>query len=127
MDDHKKLDIIQQYIKAYNSFDIDGMLAALHPDIEFKNISGGEVNAKASGIEEFRELAERSKKGFSSRNQKITGINLDEDKIVVEIAFEGVLASDLPNGMKTGANLRLNGHSEFSFLDGKIVRITDIS
>lgn len=127
MDDHKKLDIIQQYIKAYNSFDIDGMLAALHSDIEFKNISGGEVDAKASGIEEFRKLAEQSKKVFSSRNQKITGINLDDDKIVVEIAFEGMLASDLPNGMKTGAALRLNGHSEFSFLDGKIIRINDIS
>jgi hypothetical protein len=37
------------------------------------------------------------------------------------------LASDLPNGMKAGETLRLNGRSEFTFCDGKIYRIKDVS
>lgn len=47
--------------------------------------------------------------------------------IVIGIDYEGVLAADLPNGMKAGEILRLNGKSEFTFRDEKIYRITDIS
>ena len=46
---------------------------------------------------------------------------------IIEVAYEGVLASDLPNGMKAGETLRLSGRSEFTFRDGKIYRITDAS
>ena len=42
-----------------NAFDIDGMMAVIHPDIEFKNVSGGEVNATTSGAGDFRLLAEK--------------------------------------------------------------------
>lgn len=62
--------LIDRYITAYNGFDVDGMLAVLHPDVESRNVSGGEVNASASGAEEFRRMVEQSK-GFSSRRQQI--------------------------------------------------------
>lgn len=32
--------IIDQYIRACNAFDIDGMLARVHPEIKFENIAG---------------------------------------------------------------------------------------
>ena len=41
--------LIQNYIAAYNSFDIDGMLALVHPEVIFKNVAGGQVNAEAMG------------------------------------------------------------------------------
>jgi hypothetical protein len=41
--------LIERYIDPNNSFDIDGMMDVIHPDIELKNVSVGEVNASASG------------------------------------------------------------------------------
>lgn len=127
MKEADKLSLIERYLNAYNAFDIDGMMSTLHPDIEFKNVSGGEVNVTASGADEFRKLAEQSKKLFSLRKQKITGFEAKDDQAFIDVDYEGVLASDLPNGMKAGKSLRLYGRSEFCFRNGKIYRITDIS
>lgn len=127
MNDDEKRSIIERYLNAYNAFDIDVMMSVIHPDIEFKNVSSGEVNATASGANEFRKLAEQSKGLFSMRNQTITSFETKDDQAFIDVAYEGVLASDLPNGMKAGQTLRLNGRSEFSFRDGKIYRIADIS
>jgi ketosteroid isomerase-like protein len=127
MSDDEKRTLVERYVAAYNTFDIDGMMAVIHPNIEFKNISGDEVNATASGFDKLRELAEKSKSLFTSRKQTITGFEVNGDQASVEIAYEGVLACDLPNGMKAGETLRVNRRSEFTFRDGKIFRLTDIS
>lgn len=124
-DEHKTL--INRFIDAYNNFDVDGMVALVHPDVIFKNVSGGEVNATAVGINEFRELANQSKAMFSSRKQTITSFTSSGDCATVEIQYEGILAVDLPNGMKAGDEIRLNGRSEFEFRDGKLYRIADYS
>lgn len=123
MNDLKHL--IERYIQAYNTFDIDGMMSLIHADIEFTNVAGGEVNATASGAEEFRRLAEQSSKLFASRRQTITSCATEGDRAFVGIRYEAVLAVDLPNGLKAGETLLLKGRSEFTFRDGKIVRITD--
>jgi hypothetical protein len=99
----------------------------VHPDLIFKNVSGGEVNATAVGIDEFRELADRSKAMFSSRQQTVTSFASSGDSATVEIQYEGILAVDLPNGMKVGDEIHLNGRSEFEFKDGKLYRIADYS
>jgi len=127
MIENDKRPLIERYLDAYNAFDIDGMMSVIHPDIEFKNVSGGEVNTTASGSNEFRKLAEQSKGLFSMRKQTITSFETKDDQAFIDIDYEGVLAVDLPNGMKAGEILRLNGRSEFAFRDGKICRITDIS
>lgn len=105
--------LLERYLNAYNSFDIQHMMDVVHRAIEFKNISGGEVNAHASGANEFRKLAEQSK-------QTVTKFNFDGDGAFLEVEYVGLLASDLPNGMKAGEMLRLTGHSEFAFRDGKM-------
>lgn len=127
MNEDNKQSLIKRYLEAYNVFDIEGMMSVIHPDIEFKNVTGGEVNATASGADEFRKLAEQSKGMFSMRKQTITSFETKDDQAFIGIDYEGVLASDFPNGMKAGEILRLNGRSEFAFRDGKIYRITDIS
>jgi hypothetical protein len=38
-----------------------------------------------------------------------------------------LLASDLPNGIRAGETLRLEGRSELGFRDGRIDRIADHS
>jgi hypothetical protein len=65
-------------VAAYNSFDVEAMLQFVHPDVVFKNAAGSEVNATATGIHEFRELAERSKSFFSARREQVTGLELFE-------------------------------------------------
>jgi ketosteroid isomerase-like protein len=127
MDEDEKRSLVECYLAAYNAFDIDVMMAVIHPDIEFKNVSGGEVNATTSGAGDFRLLAEKSSELFRSRKQKILTFWSNADQASIAVAFEGVLASDLPNRMKAGETLRLNGRSEFTFCDGKIYRIKDVS
>ena len=122
-----KKHLIEQYILAYNTFDLDRLISLLHPEIEFENISQGEVNAKTVGKSEFRATAEQSKQLFESRKQTITHCDLSQDKASVKIDFEAVLAKNIPNGMKSGSTINLNGQSHFSFKDGKISRIVDIS
>lgn len=56
MDEDEKRSLVKHYLAAYNAFDIDGMMELIHPNIEFKNISGGEVNATASDAVEFSQL-----------------------------------------------------------------------
>ncbi len=118
---------IERYIAAYNAFDIDGMLAVVHPDVLFRNVSGGEVDVETSGAMAFRQLAEQSKGLFASRCQTVTRLDISDEVATVEIDYQGVLAANLPNGMKAGDTLRLQGRSEFEFRDGKLLRITDYS
>jgi len=119
--------LIDQYIEAYNNMDVAGMLLTVHPDVEFKNISEGTVNASANGVEELQALAEKSKSLFSERQQTILAFETDENKAVASIAFRAVVAGDLPNGLQKGQVLSLTGRSEFYFRDGRIFKITDIS
>lgn len=119
--------LIDQYISAYNRMDVVGMLATVHPDMKFANISGGSVTASADGVEEFRTLAEQSKSLFSEREQTILDFEAGENKAVVSIAFHAVVANDLPNGLKKGQVLSVSGRSEFAFGVGKVLSITDVS
>jgi hypothetical protein len=51
----------------------------------------------------------------------------DGDRVMIEVAYRGVLAIDRPNGAKQGQVIELTGRSEFRFSDGLIRWITDIS
>ncbi len=119
--------LVDRYIDAYNRMDIDGMLLVVHPDIEFKNISGGVVNANARSVSELKALAEQSLSVFSERHQAILSFEANDTRAVAAISFRAVLASDHLNGLKMGHELTLTGRSEFEFRDGAIIKITDIS
>ena len=119
--------LIDRYLAAYNAFDVDGMVALVHPEVAFRNVSGGEVTHTTTGVDAFRALAEASKGFFSSRRQTVTVFTTDGDTAMADIAYEGVLAADLPNGMKAGETLALTGQSTFVFRDLLIYRITDAS
>lgn len=127
MENSAKQNLIERYIEAYNNFDVEGMLAGLHHNIVFKNIANGEINLQTDGIEAFRNQAEQTKAFFSERTQTITSIRFDESETEVGIDYVGILAIDLPNGMKIGDKLELKGKSIFRFSDGKIIEIQDIS
>lgn len=120
-------EIIGNYVEAYNSFDVEGIVKLLHKDILFRNFSNGEVNMETKGTQEFRELADKSSKIFSSRRQTIINYSAIDDIVEVQIEYEGILAVDLPNGLKTGDKMKLKGKSVFRINEGKISLIEDYS
>jgi len=119
--------LVDRYIDAYNRMDIDKMLLTIHPDVEFKNISGEIVNASTNGIAELKALAEYSLLLFSERHQEILSFEINGNWAVASIGFSAIVARDLPNGLKKGQVLNLSGRTEFEFRDGAIFKITDIS
>jgi len=119
--------IIENYIEAYNAFDIQGMIKDLHENIIFENITNGEVDLMTTGIEEFQTQAEKAKQFFSERKQTIESWNFDVGQVTIDISYEGILAIDLPGGAEAGDTLALEGQSEFLFNEDKIIRIKDIS
>jgi ketosteroid isomerase-like protein len=127
MQANEQVQLIQKYIDAYNTFDVDGMLALLSAEVRFENWSGGQLTTEATGIDEFRRLAHQAKAMFSVREQRITSIKQNDDSIVVSIDYRGQLAVDIPDGPRAGTVLNLNGESEFTFKDGRIFKIVDRS
>lgn len=127
MDAFNREAIVNQYITAYNNFDIEAMLKHLHEEVRFINISHGVVDLSLQGIEQFREQAEKAKEIFSRREQKPLQIYPDGDSIEVDIDYTGTLGIDLPNGLKKGDTIALKGKSIFHFEDDRIIKLTDIS
>ena len=119
--------IISNYIKGYNGFDVDRMVADFDERIVFENISNGEVNMSLTGLTSFRDQAEQVKSYFSARTQTIIAYKHQADETEVQIDYSAVLAIDLPNGLKKGDELKLQGRSVFRFSGDKIIKITDIS
>ena len=119
--------IIQNYVDAYNNFDVEGMIKDLHNDVIFKNISNGEVNLTINGKIAFEEQAKQAKQFFKTRQQTITKTIVDYEFIEIAIDYQGVIAINLPNGLKENDKIALQGKSIFRFVDDKIMEITDIS
>lgn len=123
----RREEIIENYVKAYNTFNVPGMTAAFHADIVFKNIQDGEITLSLEGIDAFIEQAESAKSFFSSRRQTIKSFKHEGDETEIEIEYHAVLAMDLPNGLKKGQELNLQGKSVFKFVGDRIVGLKDIS
>ena len=122
-----KREAIENYVRSYNRFDVDGMLRDLHEEVEFINIAQGETNLRIQGIAAFREQAERAAKLFQEREQVITDYQEQDDLAEITIAYRGVLAVDFSAEMKAGSTIQLQGKSIFRFSDGKIILIEDRS
>ncbi|HEY6626196.1 MAG TPA: hypothetical protein VIZ21_04520, partial [Ignavibacteriaceae bacterium] len=73
------------------------------------------------------ELADKSIKMFKEREQKITSYTESDDTVKVEINYRGILAMDLPNGLKSGETLIINGKSIYVFEDNLIILLVDES
>ncbi|MCX2738857.1 nuclear transport factor 2 family protein [Pontibacter anaerobius] len=119
--------IIESYVKAYNAFDVAGMVKDMHHDIVFENIADGITNHKILGISAFLHQAEQATAYFREREQRIKSISFEEDVAEVEVSYSGVVGVDLPNGMQAGEELTLEGKSIFYFENGKITKLQDIS
>ena len=118
-------ELINRYLAAYTSFDVQGMLDLLSPDVVFENYLDDQLTAQANGIAEFRELAESSLKMFSEREQSLVSLRLDEDRAVAVVRFKGTFRKSYQDGPKRGDVMELIGKTEFEFKDGRITHIID--
>ena len=76
MEDRKN--IIAEYIRCYNAFDIRGMTRGMHDDIVFENKVDGEVDVRTEGLDAFIRQAELAKEYFTERKQTIQSWYFDE-------------------------------------------------
>ena len=118
---------IQNYIEAYNNFNIEGMLVDLDENIVFENINNGETTLIIEGISDFSKQAELAATYFTVRHQEILKIEMEKDKAIVSLKYTAVLAKDLAETLKKGDEMILNGTSIFHFNHHKITKIEDIS
>ncbi len=119
--------LIIDYVNAYNNFDIEKMLTHLDEQIKFENISNGITTMTLTDLNSFRKQAEQAKDLFITRRQTIKSWTHQDNSTEIDIEYHAVLAIDLPNGLKKGDNLNLQGKSIFKFSGDKIIELTDIS
>ncbi len=119
--------LVAAYIEAYNRFDVGGMLAPLHADVVFRNVSDGEVTLTTTGKEAFKAQAEQATQYFSQREQRVTDWQVNGNRVEVLIDYSAVAAIAFPNGLKPGDTLHLPGKSVFQVENGQIISIEDIS
>ena len=89
-------EIVEDFINAYNQFDIDRMVSYVHPEIEFRNISEGEVTHAIKGVEGFKLQAREAGYYFTERRQTITRLLIEEQKAEAFVDYSGTLAAGLP-------------------------------
>jgi hypothetical protein len=119
--------IIQNYIDGYNKFDIDKMVTDFDNAIVFENIQNGEKNMSITGLEEFRQQAEKGTTYFTERTQTIKSYKHSDNSTEIEIDYHAVLSMDFPNGLKKGQVIQLSGKSIFVFAGDRITKLTDMS
>ena len=119
--------LVSSYIEAYNCFDVPGMLACLHPDVQFEHSTNGDVTVRLDGKAAFEAQATRAAAWFSERTQHVTAFRWQDEQADVAIDYFAITAMDLPNGIKAGTTLQFSGRSVFSFRDELIAFIQDFS
>jgi len=119
--------IVDQYFKAYNEFDLDGMMKNIHRDVVFKNYAGGEVNLELNGKPAFRSQIKQAFAIFKNREMKIVEQKFGENMVENKIDFKGVLAVDISDELKKYDLIKLQSKSIFKFKNGKIISIEDIN
>jgi ketosteroid isomerase-like protein len=119
--------LIDRYLDAYNRIDVDAMLAPMHAEVVFENYTAGALSVRTVGIHELRHLAESSRHLFAARHQTITRYAEVDGVAHASIHFQGTFAIDLPNGVRAGQGIALDGRSEYRERDGLLIYVADHS
>jgi steroid delta-isomerase-like uncharacterized protein len=118
---------VGRYVDAYNARDVDRMLSCLSEDVHFQNFSSGGLDAEARGMGEFAALARMGASAFRERRQTVTNCITVANRVMIEVDYAAVVATDLPNGWTAGQKLSFRGASYFELENDRIVKIVDAS
>ena len=87
MENQEKIKMVEDYILAYNNFDVPGMVSYLHEDMLFQNISQGKVTLELKGRNSFTRQAYQAVNLFKKREIKITEVNFEKEDMIVKIDY----------------------------------------
>lgn len=118
--------IVQDYLDAYNRVDVAALVDCVADTIVFENVSNAGQTMKIEGRAAFAELAARAATMFTTRQQTVRTAVVDGDRVALEVDWTGITAVDL-GPMKAGERVTMRGASFITLMDGKIIRIIDLS
>lgn len=127
MENQEMKEIVYQYFKAYSEFDVQKMGSFLHDDVEFKNISNGEVTLALNGKTAFIKQAKHAVNLFEKREIMVKSFTFEDEFLDVKLDFMGILAVDVPEDHKKGDKIEMEGRSRLKFSSDKIISIEDIN
>ena len=123
----KQRDLIDMYIKGYNTFNMKKMLLPLHSKIVFENYVKDELTKKLEGVKAFKKQAQRGPEMFSKRRKEILSIEHKDDHCIAFVSYKATLKVNLGEKMKKGQEMNISGKSIFFFKDDRISKIEDYS
>jgi len=118
--------IVQQYISAYNNFDIEKMVSLMHRDCIFESRVNNKVTLSTKGQTSFRQICNLSKKNYKFRKQVIEDFKEYENKVEVKLYFKATLAVDIPDLGKKDEQIAFETKSIFEFKNERIYKITNL-
>jgi hypothetical protein len=121
---NKQRELIDLYLKGYNSFNMKKMLLPLHSKIVFENYKNGQLGMKLDGIKAFKKQAQKGVQMFSKRRQEILSIEHEEDVATAVINYSATLKIGCGD-KKAGDVMNITGKSIFHFQDDRICKIED--
>lgn len=118
--------VIDSYIHAFNGFDVEGMMAALHPDAYYLVIHDGDVSCRAEGADELRSAFLQEGGRCSSRKKTVMEYYEKGEQVVLELSYSCVLAHEQPDGRVAGDTLTWEGIGEVTLSEDRIARLIEI-
>lgn len=125
MSNNQLRNIIENYIDAFNNYDIDKLVNQFTETGVYEVASNLTEPVICHGKEKIRELTTNTRAIFTSRTQQVTNWIINENKAAIEFNYVAIVTNDLPNGLKAGQKLALRGISIYEFENGKIKRLMD--
>lgn len=116
MTDSKQL--LQNWIDAFQAFDVDAVVACYADDAVNFQIAAGEP---AVGIEQIRKDTEEFFKGFPDAWSRVENLIGDGNWAAWEWVGGGTFTGEFYGDQPTGKSFEIRGCGFFNFRDGKIV------
>lgn len=116
--------MVVDFIEAYNTRDVEGMLADVTDDVMYRHYCDAGVLFKAGDKGEFEAALHDDLSAFEHRTQMVKTSMTMLGSTVLTTQFDALVAKDLSNGWTAGQSITLPAASEFQFSDDKIANIT---
>lgn len=119
--------LVNNFFKAYNSFDSDTIKEYTDQYFVYQNISHGEVLDFASTIDEFSLILEQSKAMFSKRDIVIENFHIDKNNITVKSILNATMAISTPDGLRAGQEISFKCDFHITIINNKITKFAQVS
>ena len=120
-------EVVNRYLEAYTSANLETLLALVSDDIEFESYRAGKREIHVVGKADFQAMMARAMTLFTSREQRIITSTPHEEGLNTELAFKGIFTPEYAEKQMIGRLLRLQNQTAFRIREGKLYRIVEMS